>query len=430
MKSTAIRRHVSSSNAGDSAYGPAQMASGGKRRIVARMPNEHAGPRDADNGVRLAAAQLEADSFREKLQAQSNEGRAIAFADVVQLGAWSALADAADGPKSNVGKEWGGRLLDTFVRQHTDDGTQPPRVAIFPIGGVCLLPSGYFRMMLVTSAIKFDYSLALPPLDRIDHISDESLEWWLPKARRRGPAAGRRVGRGITTQDPTTPLPATSGELARHQDRAYGLATFTLAAIHLENRIHLHTGPGETPHPTRRFERAMTVCDSRIGRAEQLLDEAIQRTTQTRYGVGMAFGTVMLAISASCAAAVAQGFDLSRSYPLGFAAGGLGAVVSVLQRMTTKKGLQIVGRDRQLIWFGAVRALVGGVFGILVVALLQARLLNIQTGPRASPLALYGSLAFFAGFNERFAQDALALPGVVLPGAPSAQDADRPASSE
>jgi hypothetical protein len=276
---------------------------------------------------------------------------------------------------------------------------------------------------MVNSAIKFDASLGLALLERINRVAEEAEEWWPVQAGR------------------------ASGELARHHERAYGLATFTMGAIDLENASHVRATtqanpepqaltsdqvgrsgqpgdsasaptPGEVPSPGPRFRNEMAIHEPRVAYVEGLLREATERTAQTRYGIGMAWGTLLLAAITACIAGAAGLLDISEGYAIGFAAGGLGAVVSVLQRMT-KGGLKLVGRDRQLLWFGGLRPLVGGLFGALVVTLMQAGLINIETAAHASQLALYGSLAFFAGFNERFAQDALALSGSVLPARPS-----------
>jgi hypothetical protein len=88
-------------------------------------------------------------------------------------------------------------------------------------------------------------------------------------------------------------------------------------------------------------------------------------------------------------------------------AGGIGAVVSVMMRLT-RGTLSLDGEAGTLITvlLGAFRPLTGGVFGLLTYVLLRGGLLTLTTDP---PKGLAGSfyytgLAFAAGFTERLAQ--------------------------
>jgi hypothetical protein len=85
--------------------------------------------------------------------------------------------------------------------------------------------------------------------------------------------------------------------------------------------------------------------------------------------------------------------------------GTLGAFVSVLMRMSSNS-FRVdyeVGRStiRRL---GSFRPFIGAVFGVALFFLIKSGLLNIvvDQDPPSDQFFFYGSLAFLAGFNERW----------------------------
>jgi hypothetical protein len=90
------------------------------------------------------------------------------------------------------------------------------------------------------------------------------------------------------------------------------------------------------------------------------------------------------------------------------AAGALGAFVSVLQRISSEKSKFSVHYDlgkRTLYMLGSYRPVLGAVFGVFTYFVLASGIL--QTKPLQNDrtaLYYYGSLAFVAGFSERFTQ--------------------------
>jgi hypothetical protein len=90
--------------------------------------------------------------------------------------------------------------------------------------------------------------------------------------------------------------------------------------------------------------------------------------------------------------------------------GGLGAIVSVMQRMTAGNlTLQYHAGRFALMRVGVFRPLIGAIFATVVFLILRAGLVTIPATPppdeRARLLYFYAALAFFAGFSERWAQD-------------------------
>ena len=95
--------------------------------------------------------------------------------------------------------------------------------------------------------------------------------------------------------------------------------------------------------------------------------------------------------------------------------GGLGAVVSVMQRITAGTlSLSIFAGQQTLRRAGVFRPIVGAVLASVILMLLQTGLLAIGGAPPEGERLWYffAVIAFFAGFSERWAQDMLATAGI------------------
>jgi hypothetical protein len=87
------------------------------------------------------------------------------------------------------------------------------------------------------------------------------------------------------------------------------------------------------------------------------------------------------------------------------AAGAVGAIVSVLQRMASEKSKFAVHYDlgkRTLYMLGSYRPVLGVVFGVFTYFVLVSGILGTSPPDKTTALYYYGSLAFVAGFSERF----------------------------
>jgi hypothetical protein len=154
-------------------------------------------------------------------------------------------------------------------------------------------------------------------------------------------------------------------------------------------------------------------------------DRSAQRQAQIEYFIGMAAGLALLvggllALGMTTHASFAS--EALLATPL---AGGLGAFVSVLARMTRGQLVLSYESGRTIMrLLGLIRPLLGALFGAAGYVLLQGGLLSIQALGNDAELSYIG-LAFISGFSERFAQDMLArAPGAaVAPAAVSAAGA-------
>lgn len=359
----------------------------------------------------------------------------VDFHDLVLLRNWSSLTDR--GGDAAAQRKVGERFFDEAARSWKD--RTRGRVVVFPVGGVYLLPDGVFHYTIKASAIRFDWSEAERLLYRIDSVAEQAREWW-PAAK--GSNGSHSPGTGQLGPDPEAKrrimkrVTRETAERQPHLDRAFALMTAVLAATDLENMIHdalsrpslfrrLHglvdagfrsvdpeIPPGattiRTPDPSARFHAKIDLMRSEAERAEFLLGVAAQRNAQARYARGMLFGTAVMAVVSGLVAGILALLSVPAEYAIAVPAGAVGALVSVLQRMTSgSMKLDFNAGKQMLVIFGALRPLIGGIFGMAVFVLLQGGLLPAFEVPDAA-LAFYAAIGFLAGFNERFAQDMLA----------------------
>jgi hypothetical protein len=114
-----------------------------------------------------------------------------------------------------------------------------------------------------------------------------------------------------------------------------------------------------------------------------------------------------------------------------FAAGGLGALISVMSRMTSER-VSVdweFGKDT-LRTLGALRPFVGGVFGLMTFFALKSGVVALDIVNSNKSTYFYILFAFAAGFSERLAQDMLLGPTVGAAAAKGKQAARQPAGDE
>ena len=114
-----------------------------------------------------------------------------------------------------------------------------------------------------------------------------------------------------------------------------------------------------------------------------------------------------------------------------FAAGGLGALISVMSRMTSDR-VRVdweFGKDT-LRTLGALRPFVGGVFGLMTFFALKSGVVALDIVNSNKSVYFYILFAFAAGFSERLAQDMLLGPTVGAAAAKGKQAAREPEADE
>lgn len=213
--------------------------------------------------------------------------------------------------------------------------------------------------------------------------------------------------------------------------RAVVMQWLLLVESHLLGFIERHR-----EHPPSADEAKKFAASERaeLRRIEEYYFRAGEKRARMRYVEGMlGFGVVLLVAVALATAGVLHLFgalDLEssavREFYASAAAGGIGAVISVLMRMSGRGEFTI---DHELSrWevtlVGSYRPLIGSVSGIVVYFLFQTPLVPIEES--ALSLPLYVVVAFLAGFSERWTRMVLSGALRTVAGSEHATAEERP----
>jgi hypothetical protein len=219
--------------------------------------------------------------------------------------------------------------------------------------------------------------------------------------------------------------------LRRKERRNVRLSIFSLAsqiqaAIGRENKRHDLDKQDEPA--TGLLTKELDGLRPLVAKAEALLEEEAERSAKVVYALGMAWGSVVLGLFCGVLGAVFAWKHVAAVNGVGALAGGVGACLSVLQRLNTKRLELDFRNDRGMLRsFGGLRPIVGAVFGTITYCIIRAGLFPSAITVPKTPgplLAFVAFFAFFAAFNERFFQDMLRTAS----GGVSSADDDRKAA--
>jgi hypothetical protein len=171
-----------------------------------------------------------------------------------------------------------------------------------------------------------------------------------------------------------------------------------------------------------------------LNEIEGYYDRAAQNAARIYYFFGMMLGLWLLALAAAAVALpliVFAGVDHvdMRDYLSSYLAGAIGAIVSVMSRMRQDpRSPQAFRVDYEVgkapLWFlGAVRPVLGAIFGTAVYFALRSGLIVLTPSGEETEFYFYALLAFLAGFSERFTH---VLLGQIEDAAVAPQTAQRP----
>jgi hypothetical protein len=202
--------------------------------------------------------------------------------------------------------------------------------------------------------------------------------------------------------------------------------------VHLLNLAD-HIQGAASAHGAGKSAKVLAFLRRELDRAERYQAEAAERRAQLRYMKGMvlgaagllALGLVLLLvgialpevmhdqlnfINAQFSPSNTAGTNAVAALIASFTAGALGAVVSVMARISARKCiLDSDAGETILVRLGAFRPLIGALFGGIAFSMIAGGVLPIRPNNTDGNIYFYATLAFFAGFSERFAQDMLAL---------------------
>jgi hypothetical protein len=165
--------------------------------------------------------------------------------------------------------------------------------------------------------------------------------------------------------------------------------------------------PGAERRPFPSEPAELAALQRELDQARDYYERSTQRQAQVEYLLGMLVSVMPIAIAFGVLAATVGVLD--KPALVGLFAGAVGAVVSVMARMTNGTLILKPESGKWLIRvLGAFRPVIGAVFGAAVYVLLAGGLVALTAPDPGDEALFYGALGFLAGFSERFAQDAIA----------------------
>jgi hypothetical protein len=155
------------------------------------------------------------------------------------------------------------------------------------------------------------------------------------------------------------------------------------------------------------------TLERELANTENYYLTSAQRTARLEYLSGVLFG---VPLAAAGAFAIYKLDWAPRELAICFAAGALGALVSVMERLTTNKLVlnHEVGKAALRIT-GTIRPFFGALFGLAVFVFISGDVFDVQVPDGEAQRYFFAAIAFLAGFSERFARDVVdpsKVPGV------------------
>ena len=197
--------------------------------------------------------------------------------------------------------------------------------------------------------------------------------------------------------------------------RLFSVTVYLLTVLDSQARSR-HGGQLEEREADR-IQKALDNANNELKDTKDELRRLASRDTQWLYLLGMVPGILLLSLVAVWLATTETTLDEDPML-VALVAGGLGAIVSVMNRASSGK-LEL---DYQAGWLlttvsGFFRPVLGAVFGLAAYVFLNAGLLQITGLPGSQAtgseedarIFFFAAIAFLAGFSERWAKDVLSL---------------------
>ena len=169
--------------------------------------------------------------------------------------------------------------------------------------------------------------------------------------------------------------------------------------------------------------KTVDLIEEQLQIATQYHERAARLRAQLDYFLGTLMGIAILVLFVIVLAFLNTRVEVmefaSSSFYNILLCGGIGAMVSVMSRMSAKKCiLDYEAQSITIRLLGIFRPILGGVFAIILYALLESNLITssfIPSGPNEKAL-FYLIVGFLAGFSERLVPDMLDIAGNKLLG--------------
>jgi hypothetical protein len=166
----------------------------------------------------------------------------------------------------------------------------------------------------------------------------------------------------------------------------------------------------------RLLEEAARDANQELDKLEQYVDRMAIRVAVRFYLFGLPAGVLLLCPLVAVVQLLPLDGQVKLHLMLSVVAGGIGAITSVMFRVTRGQKLSIdTGQGGLVTWAsGLFRPFIGGVFGAALYVLVFSGLLPLQV-PNHNVAHFYAGLAFLAGFSERWAQDTIVRSAPIAP---------------
>jgi hypothetical protein len=196
-------------------------------------------------------------------------------------------------------------------------------------------------------------------------------------------------------------------EVLRGRSRRITIQLVMTSACHL---LSLIDARGENPPQAHKAAVAIEV--RQLAQLRRDYREAANGDAQLVYFAGMTIGIALLALLYVFAQSILQGDGIEDRTIIGcLVAGALGAVVSVIARINSGTfALDFDVARGYTLFLGALRPVIGSIFGLLAYFMLTSGFVNVFELPKEGSLERFYFLCvigFAAGFSERWAQDTL-----------------------
>jgi len=162
------------------------------------------------------------------------------------------------------------------------------------------------------------------------------------------------------------------------------------------------------------LNNAVAVARAELKAATDYAESAAKRAALAWYPWGLPAGalagyfSILLIISVPRIFAAQVAISISSQVGLSFGFGAVGAIVSVMVRITRGSSIEAKDQGRLLTMLaGAFRPIIGAVFGAMFYVLVSGGLLPLKPGDGVNVSLFFAGIAFLAGFSERWAQDTI-----------------------
>ena len=172
----------------------------------------------------------------------------------------------------------------------------------------------------------------------------------------------------------------------------------------LDNRI----GRGEPASAFDQSHADQRTLEHELESTEAYYLTAVRRQARIHYMLGMLIG---LPLAGLVAYIIYSFHDLPTNMSIAFAAGAAGALVSVMERLTSGKLEMNHEAGRTInVTLGLMRPFIGALFALALYFFISGDLVSVFQLPddAQSQRYFFAGIGFLAGFSERFAQDMVA----------------------